>query len=141
MAEVLGTDPGDGISGVGTTLQGAVTGPIGMINRINLDGSERDVYDVTTMNSADKWRQFIPGLKDAKEATLDLLYEKENYSILQDAIEADPESWTITFPDGSTFVCSGFIRKVGVASPFDEKMTQSVTIKFTGKPVFTDSST
>jgi predicted secreted protein len=47
-------------------------------------------------------------------------------------IDAAAEQWTITFPDTSTWVASGFMTDFSLNAPFDEKMTFSATIKLTG---------
>lgn len=136
MAEVLGTDPGTGISGFGTTVQGASTGPIGMLTKVTIEGAEVAEIDVTTMNALGRWMKFVAGLKDAKEITLEIIYEKVNMGILLAAVGGAVENWTVTFPDGSTYVNSGFIKKVGVASPHNDKITQPVTLRLVGPPTF-----
>jgi predicted secreted protein len=126
-----------GTHGHGTTLSGATTGSIGQILSVGLPDQSVDDLDVTTMASTNKWREFIPGLKDAGSMTLQLLYEKANYNTVQGALGAAPEEWTITLPDGSTFVCSGYIKSSGGDSPHEDKITQSVTLKLSGEPTFT----
>jgi predicted secreted protein len=140
MSEVLGTDPGSGLSGFGTTLQGATTGVLGMITRINLSGFEVAQIDVTTMNSPGRWRQFVAGLKDARDMAIDLVYERVNMTVIMAALGAANESWTIAFPDGSTFVVSGHISRMGTQIPFDDKISQTITIKFNGAPVWNAAS-
>ena len=130
----------DGIHGHGTTLAiGAAT--IGNITSISGPSQARDSIDISTMDSSDKWREFIPGMLDAGEVTFDVNYDAtagETADDLQAAIDDDPADITITLPDTSTFVCSGIVTGVGFAIPFDDKVTQSVTIKLTGAPTFTD---
>lgn len=123
--------------GHGTTLSGATTGSIAEILSVSLPDQKVDDLDVTTMASTDKWREFIPGLKDAGAITLQLLYEKANYQKVQNALGATPEVWTITLPDSSTFVCTGYINANGGDSPHEDKITQSVTLKISGAPTFT----
>lgn len=141
MPQVLGTDPGAGCLGVGTTLQGATFGPMGMIVRVGLPGPQvnQDI-DVTTMNVVEKWMAFIAGLKNAGEVNLDLVYHKTNQASVMTALGGANESWTITLPDGSTFVCSGYLKGVGATIPHDDKITQTVNLKLSGKPVFTAGS-
>ncbi len=136
MPEVLGTDPGTGISGFGTKLQGATQGAIGMITKITIVGQEADEYDVTTMNAPSKYKKFIAGLIDAKEITLELIYEPTNMAVLLAAVGAANENWTVTFPDTCTFVCSGHIKNLGTPIPFNDKITQTATIRLSGPPTF-----
>jgi predicted secreted protein len=122
--------------GCGATLTGSVNGAFAEIMSINLPDQKRDDIDVTTMDSTDMWREFIPGLKDAGSLTMQLLFEKANYSKVQTAFAGNPETWTIGIPDGSTFSCSGYLNANGGEIPLDEKITQSVTLKLSGKPTF-----
>lgn len=142
--ETLGTEPGQGISGTGTTLQGATTGPIGMLTKIAIDGVELDEIDVTTMNSPKisgvTYKVFIKGLADAKQATLDLVYEAKNTSVLFYLNTLASDIFTITFPDTSTWVQTGWLKKLGLAIPNGDKITQSVILRFTGPPTFNSGS-
>jgi hypothetical protein len=141
--ETIGVDPGTGSTGTGVTLQGSVTGPVGMIVKITFDGQEAGETDVTTSNNAianQKYRTFIPTLLDAKGANLDLLYERENMALILSRLAQPNEAWTITFPDGSTFVTQGHIKKLGTAIPDDDKITQTLTLRFSGKPSFNSAS-
>lgn len=126
--------------GHGTTLSGASTGSIGQILSVGLPDQQVDDIDVTTMASTNKWREFMAGLKDAGVLTLQLLYEKSNYNTVQGALGAAAEAWTITFPDSSTFACSGYINANGGDDPLEDKITQSVTLKLSGEPTFTPAA-
>lgn len=123
--------------GHGTTLSGATTGAIAQILSIGLPDQKVDDLDVTTMASTNKFREFIPGLKDAGTLKLELLYEKANYQKVQNALGGTPEVWTITLPDGSTFTCTGYINANSGDSKMEDKITQSVTMKISGQPTFT----
>lgn len=141
--ETLGTDPGTGSTGTGVTLAGSVSGPIGMVVKISFDGQEAGETDVTTSNNAilnQKYRTFIPTLLDAKGANLDLLYEARNMAVILSRLAKDNETWTVTFPDGSTFVTQGHIKKLGTAIPDDDKITQTMTLRFSGKPTWNSAS-
>lgn len=140
MAEVEGTDPGDGISGFGTTLKGATTGVLGMLIKLAFAGQEVNDIDITTMNNADRWKKFIAGLKDSKELNVDLLYEPENTGIILAHLGAAPENFTVTFPDGATWVQKGYIKSLGTQIPLDDKIMQSMTIRLSGPPAFHEPS-
>ncbi len=130
---------GEGISGFGSTLVGAVTGEIGEITNISVPGLEANAIDKTNMKSTDGWKEKIAGLKDAKQIQADLIYEADNMATILEAVGEANESWTITFPDGSTFVCDGFIQSLGGTKiPMDDKIVQSITIELSGVPVFTE---
>lgn len=132
----------DGTHGHGSTLAGGTAGTIGNIISMGGPNQTRDSIDISTMDSSSKWREFIPGMLDAGEMTFECNYDgvsEETGNDLNTALaDATPEEWTITLSDTSTWVCTGFVTALGFGSPFDDKLTQSVTIKFTGAPVYTD---
>jgi len=130
----------NGISGFGTTLSGAVSGVIVEITRIGIDGMDVPELDVTTMASTSGWREFIAGLKDAGALTLDLLYEKSQFSTMLGILGGTVEAWTITLPDSSTFVVDGFLKGLGAEIPMDDKILSSASLKLSGVPEFTASS-
>ena len=131
-----------GTHGHETTLVGGSTGDIGNISNIT-NTQTRDSIDITTMDSADKFREFIAGLADAGELTFTVNYDGSAAGTANDLNTAyqagTSETWTVTFPDTSTWVApGGFITSLGHAIPVDDKITQDVTIKLSGKPTFTD---
>jgi hypothetical protein len=123
--------------GHGTTLSGATTGAILQILSIGLPDQKVDDLDVTTMASVEKIREFIPGLIDAGTTKLELLYEKVNYQKVQNVLGAPPEVWTITYPDGSNHSGLGYFNALGGDSKMEDKITQSATMKWSGKVTFT----
>lgn len=127
-----------GIHAHSTTLSGATTGAIGTIQSINVSGPSRDSIDVSHFGSTDAYREFIPGMIDAGQISGTIKYDKSVVNTLVSGIESDAEIWTITFPDGSTFACSGFITAAPVGSgDTGSDLTGDFTIKLTGKPTFT----
>lgn len=130
----------DGISGFGTTISGSVAGAIAQVTSVSVSGMAATDIDVSTMDSVNAWKEFIPGMKEAGEFSLGLLYERENHDVIQGSLGADPETWTVTLPDGSTFVCSGYVKGLGIEVPMDDKISQTATIKLTGEPTFTPNS-
>ncbi len=135
----------DGTHGHGTVLAiGATT--IGNIISITGPGQARDSIDISTMDSTSKFREFIPGMLDAGEATFDVNYDPASGQTANDLntlLTASAETITITFPPSggtSSWVCSGFITGLGFAVPFDDKITQPITIKFSGVPTYTDAA-
>lgn len=145
MSEALGTDPGLGMSGVGTTLSGAAlaggpaAGPIGMITKIAIEGQEAGEIEITTMNSAianNLYRSFITNLIDAKGATISLLYQATNMTLVLGLVGGRNQTWTIAFKDGSTLVVPGYVKKLGTQIPFDDKISQELMLRFSGQPVW-----
>lgn len=131
----------DGTHGHGTVLEGATSGVIGNIINVDTDKST-DVIDISTMDSTSKFKEKIAGMHDAGDITLTINYDGSAAGVAN-ALHAalltgTAEAWTITYPDTSTDVITGFISGLGTADPFDDKITQTVTIALTGVPAFTD---
>ena len=127
-------------TGYGIVLDGATTGTIGEVLSLSTDVSA-DVIDTSSADSPDSWREKMPGMQDAGEITFEINRDGasgEEESDLNSNFGAAKEEWTVTFSDGSTFVCDGFISSLSASSSYDDKETTSVTITLTGKPVFVD---
>lgn len=135
----------DSEHGHGATLSdGSIT--VGNIISISGPNQTRDSVDVSTMDSTSKMREFLPAMLDAGEVTFELNYDGTAAGTANDlntAKSATAATWTIVFPGGGTtssWASAGFITALGHAVPFDDKVTQSVTIKFTGLPTYTDQA-
>ena len=134
-----------GEHGHGASLVGSVTGDVGDIISISGPNISIDSIDISSMDSSNKFGEFIPGMLDAGELTFEVNYDGSaggTANDLQTALTTEAaETWTITFPDtaGSNWVVSGFVSALGNAIPFDDKITQSLTITFTGLPAWSAS--
>ncbi len=129
-----------GQHGHGATLS---IGGTTIANIISITGPNqtRDAIDFSTMDSTSKFREFLPGMLDAGEATFELNYDGSAGGTANDlnTIMTNPAAeCIITFPDTSDITVSGFATALSFGDPFDDKVTQSLTLKFTGVPVFTD---
>jgi len=108
----------------------------------------RDSVDISTMDSTDKWREFIPGMLDAGEITLDCNYDGSaagSSDALNTLLTNDTQYYKLWIYDHTTktsrsnFLMQGFLTAIGTAIPFDDKITQSVTLKLSAPPVYTDN--
>jgi len=126
----------------------ATTTAIGNIISIGGPDESRDSIDKSTMDSTSKWREYISGMLDAGEVTFDVNYDGAAAGTANDlnTLATSTSVYEVkvivndhtTAANRSTFKCNGFITALGHAIPFDDKITQSVGIKFTGVPTFTD---
>jgi len=120
------------LHGHSTTLSIGATA-IGQILSISGPNQTRDAIDISNMGSTSKWKEYIPGMLDAGECTLDVVYDGTSVaSSLSSLLTATANTITITFPDSGTWAASGFITSLGHSIPYEDKVTQSVGIKFTG---------
>ena len=122
---------------------------IGNIIDINGPDQSVDSIDISTMDSAGKAMEFIPGMIDNGELSIDLNYDggsaaTANATLLQAQITATAaQTLVIQYGDHSTptsaskFECSGFITALGAVIPSKSKVDQNVTFKLTGRKTFT----
>ena len=120
--------------GYGTTLTAGTSSWSAQLTSLSVTGLSRAALDTTYMGSGASGTDhgnatFIPSdIIDAGSIEVEGFFSA---GVLP-PIDAVAETWTITFPDTSTWAASGFMTDFSMNAPFDEKMTFSATIKLTG---------
>jgi predicted secreted protein len=105
------------------------------VTNITPPGMSRDTVDVTHEQSPEAWREFIAGLKDAGEVSIDMNFVPGGTDAAALMAELSLTGKTakknrkIVFPDGSEFAFTAILT--------DDKMSASVTFKVSGKPTLT----
>lgn len=119
--------------------RGATT--IAQVRDITGPGLSLDTLDVTTHDSTDAWREFVGGLKDGGEVSLELVWDPDNAS--QTLLRTDLDgrtisSWSITFVDPTPAVVTfnALVTAFDPSAPVEDELTVSATLKVTGEPVF-----
>ena len=119
------------------TLSGATTLSVGYWKRLSWDGPTAGTIDVTDVSSANDWKEFLAGLKDAGSISVSMQFEKAIWTKLITAVGV-VEVWTLTLGDGSTVVASGFVvQGPGFGGELESGADADVNIKLTGQPVYT----
>ena len=132
-----------GIGGFATTISGSIDftagAEISEVVTIALPELSATDIDVSSMDSASNFMEFIPGSVDPGQMDLVVNYTEEQRGLSIAAVGV-VQDWTITFPDSSTYVTEGYINKngAGTAGP-NEKITSSIGIKCSGLPVHTSN--
>lgn len=136
-----------GINGFGTELQrGDGTAPtevftaIGNTTNISGPGLSRETLDMTTHGSPDGWMEFLGGLKDAGEVSVDVNYDPAKHDMLVADFEDDkPRNYRLVFPDtaATTWAFKAILTGFEPEAPVDDKLAASLTFKVTGKPDLT----
>lgn len=121
----------------GTTL--SFNGALGNVFKISRKGYKVKSVDATVLSSPDVHMEFIPGFADAGELTFSTRWQKTDFNTLYATVRTT-YAVTLTFPNGSTWVCDGFITSLDDEVPEDDAIGTEVTIKFTGKPVYTPAA-
>lgn len=129
------------ISGVGTVIQKWNTGTsqwlaISEVTNISGPGLERDLLEVTSLDSVGGWRQFISGFRDGGEVVLSMNYTRESLDeFASDFSSDDVQNYEIILPDDTSIEFEGLVRSYPLTIPTDAQITMEVTIKVTGEPV------
>lgn len=100
----------------------------------------RDAVDATHTESEDGWREFIPGLKDGGEVSVEMNFipGAASTDLILDLFNRDTGSFRITFPDSPATVWTfdAFITGFEPEAPLEDKMSATATFKLSGKPSF-----
>ncbi|MCK9922455.1 outer capsid protein Hoc [Frankia sp. AgPm24] len=137
-----------GMDGFGTELRrgnGAtpeVFTVIADVTTISGPGMERETLEMTAHDSPDRWREFIGGLKDGGEVSIDMNYDigEPTHNGLQDDFDdPDPRHFQIVFPDEAQTCWEVDLILTGLEPeyPYDDKMACSATWKVSGRPNLT----
>lgn len=110
------------------------------VTNITPPAISRDTSDASHEESPGAWREFIAGLKDGGEISLELNFVPGNSASLALMNEFDldgpqaTKNRQVVFPDGSYFAFAAILTAFEPDAPIDDKMTASATYKITGKP-------
>ncbi len=107
-----------------------------------IDGPEKSLspIDVTHLESPDRYREFIGGLRDGGEITIEgNFYPGDTLGqvgLSDDLDAATVQDFTITFPasTGTVWTFKGLVTKFKTGAALDDRLTFSVSIKVTAKP-------
>jgi len=118
-----------------------VVGNLTSINGVEITADE---IDTTTHDTADGYRTFEQGLKDAGSVTLEGYYTGADSQVaLKTLIDSgDSTACEIAFPAtlGAAWTFNGFVTAFATSEPFDDKIGFTASVKVSGKPTLTSGS-
>jgi predicted secreted protein len=106
------------------------------INNIGGPDATRETVDVTTLDSVDGYREFIGSLRDAGSISLAMNFVRAGYVLMKDDFESDVlQNYEIVLPDAeaTSLEFSGLVTDCPLDIPMDDKVSNDVTIKISGK--------
>ncbi len=130
--------------GHGTQIQrsddrtsGGVFASVGVVYDVEPPGTQRDAVEKTSMASAERWREYMSGLKDAGELNFQMTFDPDDASVT--AMETDlnfdgPGFYKIIFPDADEWGFSALLTLFQPTVPVGDAMLADVTFKLSGKP-------
>jgi predicted secreted protein len=134
------------VAGVGTKFlrwntTTEVWDAIAKVKSITGPSKSRAFIDVTSLDSTGGYREFITGFRDAGQLSLNMLYTRDGYELLDSDFASETSVWyQIQLPDidATSLVFQGLITELPLTIPTDDAITNDVTIKITG-PVTMES--
>lgn len=127
-----------GVFGLGATF---VLGTTTVTEVTNISGPNfsADEIDVTSHASTTAFRDFVKGLTDAGEITIEGNMDYTDYNtVYASAITTSLYSATInlpTSPSRTRWVANVFNTGFEVEAPYDDKISFTATFKITGRPL------
>jgi len=108
----------------------------------SIEGPEMSLgtIDVTHLTSPNRFREFIAGLRDGGEVSLEGSFivgdTLGQIGLRDDLINGTVQDFTITFPTvtGTVWTFKGLVTKLKTGSVIDDRLTFSASIKVTAKP-------
>lgn len=137
-------------SGYGTLLKEGDAGSpesfttIAEVRTLTGPSSTMSPIDVTNHQSTSGWREFVAGLLDGGQVTMEVNYLPANAThnasagFLNTFENKTSRNFLLRFPDaaGTTWAFTGFFDSVTPTAPIDGALTASVSIKITGVVTF-----
>ncbi|WP_367363274.1 phage tail tube protein [Mesotoga sp.] len=121
-----------GVAAFGTSISPSA----GEITNITGPGISVDEVEITNHSSSDDCKEFVPGLIDGGEFSVEgNLTSTVVTGVYNDLLARTSKSYTITFPNGMTWTFTGYPKSFETDSPVDGKLGFSATFRVTGKPV------
>lgn len=142
----------DALIGYGTRFLMAATAAattltkLAEVTSVTLPNEQVAEVEVTHYESPNRTREFIPGLNDAGEITIEINWIPGSATDdLIAAAKADAKVRTmriVTPPDDTSqmYTFPGFVRGFEPAAPIDGRMTASITIRVAGAVTRADAS-
>jgi len=120
-------------SGHGITIAFGTSNFSAQLLDVTPPGAEREAIDVSHMGNSG-YKQFIPSdLVDWGECEMEVGFDPATAPPVRGAAE----TITITFPDATTWVFTGFMTSYKPKAPMEDKMTATVGVKVSGNITIT----
>ena len=112
---------------------------------IGIEGPNRTrkTIEVTTLDSADQYEEFIADMKNGGNVVLTMNFYRTNYDIFDEDMESnDLQNYAIVINDDSrsALEIEGLVVELPIVAVLGNVVTSNVTIKVTGKPTLSDGS-
>lgn len=114
---------------------------VAQVRNVSGPSMSGDSIDVTAHDSADGFREYVAGLRDGGEVTLDLIFDPAGAThknaaggLAYEYVQRTSKAYKITFPDTTAWTFVAFVTALSPSMPVDGELSASATLKITGKP-------
>lgn len=118
---------------------GASYTQVAEVTNITWPGYKRDAIDVTYMDSASSFREYIAGLIDGGEVTVEMNWVPSATDPILAAMTAGVGQFKIQYNGGVNIVFKAVVTSWATQSPLGEKLSGTATFKVTGVPTWAAS--
>ncbi len=132
-----------GINAFGTTwgieFVAATFTDVAEVTSIDVLDIDVETIDVSSHDSANGWREFVAGLKDAGELSMEVNYDPALHGTIFAELGEAAKGHRITLPGtgGATVEFQALVTGFSAQAPFDDKLAASITLKVTGAVTIT----
>ncbi|MGW6243865.1 phage tail tube protein [Streptomyces roseolus] len=108
-------------------------------NATNISGPNlsRNTIDVTAHDSPNRHMEFVGGLINPGEVSIDINYDPDIHdTLVEDLEDEDPRNYQMVFPAPitATWAFAAVMTGFQQTAPFDNKLTATLTFQVSGKP-------
>lgn len=109
------------------------------VTKIDVLAIKADTTDASSHDSPSQWREFIGGMKDAGDLSMEVNYDPSVHGTILANVGGLPIKHKITLTDAGAAVVAfdAIITGIKAQAPYDDKLAATVTIKVSGAPVIT----
>lgn len=130
-----------GLNGYGVVFEIAESGgttytPIANVTNVGGPEIERETIDTTAHDSPDGWKEFVGGLKDGGEVSLELNYDPREHDVLLAQFDSDdPINCRLRWPnDIAHWTFKALMTGFSPEGPVDDKLAAETKWQVAGKP-------
>ncbi len=127
------------VIGAGSKLQVSISSSLTDVAEVvSINGPQitfTDV-DITNLQSANVFKEFMAGFGDGGTVVLDCNFTAAQMTTLYGMVRVT-QVWRVLFSNASKWDFSGYINAISTDIPLDEEINMPISIKVTGKPTYT----
>lgn len=112
---------------------------IGEVTNISLLDISVDTIDGSSHDSPGQWREFVAGMKDGGELSMDVNYDPALHDEIYAEVGGAVKGHRFTLPDAgaATVEFDAIVTGFSAEAPYDDKLSASITLKVTGAVTIT----